>query len=404
MTEQLINAVDDSLVDEAIHAGQHIRARRRKRRAFVSAAASISAAAACFLLLSGQPDTAPTGETPPTAPTAATASATAPTDSAAATAVTDEPHEFGGLPPIEFCLGEIEQNLTACRIWGAFHLSDFFRNPAFTPSAFAIVRVLEAEQFTEELNESLRVVTRQDSKLEILSTVRGGGLPETITIQQHCMGGRTSVSDRPTNLLREGGVYLLPLWYAEYEDIGGMWHNMADLDVLFEVDDRGLIWSHSPYEGFSKYDGRPVEGLIQAITDITGDEDYEIAVSVFGMNVNHSELTEITVQYMAVNTNEWENPYYVYDVVSENGDIIGIITYVEGLFEVGGRYLVLLRDDYDYGHEINSRGEAARINADGTITPLTSDDGWNSFLRFGGRTVGQMRDYAARAKSFYSRY
>jgi hypothetical protein len=62
-------------------------------------------------------------------------------------------------------------------------------------------------------------------------------------------------------MLRVGGVYVLPLvWYDFFEN-GEIAIIYGDLDVLFEVDDKGLIQSHSPHEQLNKYDGQRLETL-----------------------------------------------------------------------------------------------------------------------------------------------
>jgi len=69
-----------------------------------------------------------------------------------------------------------------------------------------------------------------------------------------------------TNLLREGGLYLLPLKH-EYN----RWFVVGDMDVLFEVDDKGIVWSHSGFETFNRYDGMSVESLISELKELFAD-------------------------------------------------------------------------------------------------------------------------------------
>jgi hypothetical protein len=65
-----------------------------------------------------------------------------------------------------------------------------------------------------------------------------------LKIKQSLYGG--CVGDEQTNLLRVGGVYVLPLVRFESDDV---WSVYGDLDALFEVDDKGLIHSHSRLAG-----------------------------------------------------------------------------------------------------------------------------------------------------------
>ena len=64
-----------------------------------------------------------------------------------------------------------------------------------------------------------------------------------------------------TNMLKKGGVYLLPLWHWEND----VYLIYSDLDVLFEIDDYGLVWSHSIYPDFNRFDGKLANVLADAI-------------------------------------------------------------------------------------------------------------------------------------------
>jgi hypothetical protein len=68
--------------------------------------------------------------------------------------------------------------------------------------------------------------------------------------------------DEPNNLLREGGVYLLPL---KFDEFWGAYNVVGDLDVLFEVDDGGKIISHSRFPEFSKYDDKSFSELLDDV-------------------------------------------------------------------------------------------------------------------------------------------
>jgi hypothetical protein len=416
-TARSLNGIDCDLIDQAANIKGNLRIRRRKRAAFASACTGV---AACLILVAGVALLGGDSGGPLTPPpvvvgveetlvSSETSAVTRNTPEAAVPPVGYIP-EFVGLPANDFCLSEIEarSEIAACRIWAAATLSDFFRNPNFIPEAFVLVRVVENDRQNRS-NERWDWI-EQTSTLQVLSSVRTDGVapPEIFTLQQTTSGYRTSVGG-PTALLREGGVYLLPLWLApedwEWEH---RWYSMSDLDVLFEVDDKGLIWSHSPFEGLNKYDGRPASELAQAIVAITEDADFEVATSMFGMSAHHGDLAEITVLSMTAFTNEWDITYYVYDVELMNGDVIAVTAYVEGLFEIGERYLAMLHDDYTvfgFGPYFHSNGDVARVNADRTFTPFRDiDRGWSLFGEFDGYTVEQMVDAAQRSAAFYERY
>ena len=145
----------------------------------------------------------------------------------------------------------------------------------FPPQALAFVRVIKTEQnLIEHEPFSWSGWATQTATVQILSTVWSvEELPQVMSITQSmiehfCLG--------TTNLIREGGVYMLPLSLWESK-----WYVSGDLDVLFEVDDKGLVWSHSEYEGFNRFDGKGWSELAQVITEMTTDEDFNIAMSVF---------------------------------------------------------------------------------------------------------------------------
>ncbi|MDR1328119.1 MAG: hypothetical protein LBK23_00770 [Oscillospiraceae bacterium] len=81
-----------------------------------------------------------------------------------------------------------------------------------------------------------------------------------ILLRQILIGG--CVMNEPNNLLRAGGVYLLPVKLDPYL---GAYRVVGDLDVLFELDDAGKIVSHSRYPELNKYDGEAFSALLDAV-------------------------------------------------------------------------------------------------------------------------------------------
>ena len=71
--------------------------------------------------------------------------------------------------------------------------------------------------------------------------------------------------EEPNNLLRVGGVYVLPLRFNEY---WGAYEVVGDLDVLFELDDTGKMVSHSRWEGLNQYDGMTLPDFIEAMREL----------------------------------------------------------------------------------------------------------------------------------------
>lgn len=91
-----------------------------------------------------------------------------------------------------------------------------------------------------------------------------------ILIRQWLIGGCTM--DEPNNLLREGGVYLLPI---KFNPDCGAYEVVGDLDVLFELSDEGEIVSHSQWEGLNKYDGKSLPELIDDVRALYPVTDVE---------------------------------------------------------------------------------------------------------------------------------
>ena len=124
-------------------------------------------------------------------------------------------------------------------------------------AVFAIVKITSTEQFKAKTNS--RDSYRGDYQIAesvVIYDVIGDEVIQPFKIRQYLYGG--CMCDEPTNLLRAGGVYALPLVKNGNSD---EWTLYGDLDVLFEVDDKGLINSHSHYEQFTKYDGQKLEAL-----------------------------------------------------------------------------------------------------------------------------------------------
>ena len=129
----------------------------------------------------------------------------------------------------------------------ALLMREFDGDMADIKAAVAIVKVSGVESFTDKnaWNSEGQIAT---CTVEYESF--GAELPATVKIRQYLYGGCTN--DDETNLLRVGGAYILPLTNWQNE---GIWTVYADLECLFEIDDNGLIQSHSTFEQFNKYDG-----------------------------------------------------------------------------------------------------------------------------------------------------
>ena len=106
-------------------------------------------------------------------------------------------------------------------------------------------------EYTETIGD--RIQTRQWDDYTISTGNR-------ILIRQTLIGGCTM--DEPNNLLRIGGVYLLPV---KFNSSLGAYEVVGDMDVLFELDADGKIVSHSQFAELNKYDGKAFSELLNAV-------------------------------------------------------------------------------------------------------------------------------------------
>jgi len=300
-------------------------------------------------------------------------------------------------------------------------ISAFFASN--TPD-FVFVRVLQTEQW---INKELFGMVMQTSTVQILSTVWSKEeLPEVLPVIQHSYisadNNRIFTIPENTNLLREGGVYLLPI---EYWDHDKSWYVQGDMFVLFEVDDNGLIWSHSQFEGINRFDGQPAGVVADAFTVIASDPNIYAASTLFGRIARTwGRLVEVTVLGFTDPDTAWGGPasdpnvtwdqsqnrtlLKIDNVLSvgvndnyswfpKDGDEIAVFSY--GKLEQGARFLMLLDPSEDGPYVDNQK--VARINDDGTITALIKE---GAFAEFNGRTVEYMKDQAERAIEWYLKH
>ena len=318
-----------------------------------------------------------------------------------------------GLPVDNFSLADINIGMEMDRPLYS-RLCDFFDNNA--PNMFAFVRVLGTEQWeVKNSDQSAWYQWKQTSSLRVLSVVwsQGSSTPETLSVTQYLYGG---CFGEKTNLLREGGVYLLPLDYWQDMDT---WYVIGDLDVLFEVDDRGRVWTHSQYGDFKRFDGEDTGTLANTIEALTSDKDFSAATTSFGSIARHwGILVETTVISETLNTDQWGYKQYGY-VLSSNSilstatatgsdhewlddDEIHAVSYTPDLLEPGMQYLIFLDSSEDGPFVVETC--VAKINDDGTITAIHSPYGYNTFDEFNGFTPRQMADLAERSKAWHEKH
>jgi len=161
-----------------------------------------------------------------------------------------EPDYWRGLPAEDFILQEqTESNIMADRV-----VFQTLRDLADYTDVFIVIpNIHEAApdgdnmqtaiaEYAETIGDMIQ--TRQWDDYTISTGNR-------ILIRQKLISGCTM--DEPNNLLRIGGVYLLPIKFNPY---WGAYQVVGDLDVLFELDDNGKIITHSRFSELNKYDGK----------------------------------------------------------------------------------------------------------------------------------------------------
>jgi len=251
---------------------------------------------------------------------------------------------------------------------------------------------------------------RQQSTLEVIEWAYDQPLglqgPFTVTVTQPLYHGDVHTCIGEPILLRRGGVYLLPLGCFDWEG-SDYWYAMGDVDVLFEIDDRGLIFSHSSFPEFIAYDGRPWQKLMEDIQAIVRDNPMLVQYPRFARTL-HNEVPLAVIAILDGGTKgsaHLTQRARAEQVLQQGTGRSWQVQLSEGEFALntygheakalpGERYLVFI-----YGNEIEysfQSENAARINADGTIAPLTED--WNVFSELAGMTVEQVRVLMEKSK------
>jgi hypothetical protein len=351
------------------------------------------------------------------------------------------------------------ENFQVSRL-GVSSLLDIFYGPGRGGDDFWAQRPLQAFAFVRVI-ETVQEEDHQTSTVELLRTVwsRERELPDTMTLTQFA---RAIMCCSPYGeLMREGGVFLLPLWYNDGTDDWWHregWYNWTYFDVLFEVDDKGLVWSRSMLAAFNRFDGRHTSLLTNAILGIAnGDVNIgrDIAHSPLGWAADDSVLAivtaastesinlcpdspgrEIWANYHTVRIDEilslptefgwwlnsggwldmllrWRENWQASEQWWHDLEQSSVITAVNSSFtadelETGERYLVFIVPSFsDWNAQYTFFWEsAARINADGTITPIWDTDEFNRsiFDGYEGYRARRLATFAHLANTWHERY
>ncbi|MDR2044055.1 MAG: hypothetical protein LBQ15_06740 [Clostridium sp.] len=179
-----------------------------------------------------------------------------------------DPADWRGLPAGDYVLNEETGGIAADRI--VFTSLQDLAEDADAWILVPAVHEVSAEEnhmqtsvaaYAETIGDVIRTRPWDDYKISTGSR---------ILIRQTLIGGCTM--DEPNNLLREGGVYLLPVKFSA--DLGA-YRIVGDLDVLFELNDDGKIVSHSRFAELSQYDGKALPELLDDVRALYPTSDLE---------------------------------------------------------------------------------------------------------------------------------
>ncbi len=310
-----------------------------------------------------------------------------------------------GLAVDNYKLSDIQTGNLADRM-AASKLCDFFSY--YSPDFFVYAKVIDTVQYEDKSNDYCSL--KQTSSVQVIGELwsNHADVPDTLTIIQSLNGG--CMGDEKTNLLRKDGVYLLPL----IKDVEtGQYYVCYDLDVLWEVDNEGKIWSHSEHEKLNCYDGKDTSVLTNVITQMTSDENFDSAISPLGKMIRNwgdiGVLAEVQVASVETAKDEWENDCWKYSfsefkpLITTNKKNIGAISFTDNSKTLGVGSNSLLMLDYSEDSPYLDNIRVAKINDNGTISPMDSA-GDNIFAAFDGYTVKQIKVEAEKAKLWNEQY
>ncbi len=285
-----------------------------------------------------------------------------------------------GLPVENFSLANVQADAATMDRIAYWDFGAIFERGV---DCFVVVKVDGVD--SEKLNESDSFRT-QISHAVVLQEVYGGedfAEPSHIQIRQAIIQNHFCLGT--TNLLRKDGVYLLPL-----KQEGDTWYILGDMDVLFEVDDTGKVWSHSDFEDFKRHDGKNIESFIEDLQNLFADEEFRLAHSPLAGVLRGWTLADHTITATIIDgTDRYGQPYFVYafsvnEIFSEPnhasstplGKTGSLTVHVDPAHPIvlmeGNRYLVGL-DRYEGGINVNA-GLIVEIGMDGTITAIPAPD------------------------------
>ena len=304
-----------------------------------------------------------------------------------------------GLPVDNFSLANVE---SGGNLMDRMVFSDFASLWRYA-DCFVVVKVYDVKNTKSDDSYSFDT---QKSDLVVLQNIYGECETDTLQIRQAIIKDHFCLGT--TNLLRNEGVYLLPLRQID----GYGFHIVNDMDALFEIDDKGKVWSHSDFEDFNRYDGKNIEDLIEDLQNLFSDENFILVNSSFSNSLRSWTLANIKITSIEQGTTDQygqSNLIYNFDIneiLSEptKGESIShgktgsltILTDETDKFTmiVGNQYLIYL--DYFEDKIYTASSMIAEIGNDDTITAIPSSVGTSVFTLYNGLKTADIKDTISR--------
>lgn len=248
-------------------------------------------------------------------------------------------------------------------------------------ACFAVVRVTDTAVKTAD-GKSI-TAGEQVSTAQVVRSVYKSPDASSIQIENdiYVKGLETGI-DENSNLLRKGGVYVLPL----NKKSDGKYTILGGYVFLFEIDNKGRVFSHSDEAEFKRYDGRNAEILINDLENMCSDEDFLSANSPMGYSLQRFTLAEVTLTGKSekqpdddfVREFGFRYDFVINDIISQPSGKEAVKLKISDTFSAHiklydqskltqqKRYLVFLRQYADGDIHINSYGVAG-IDDESTI-------------------------------------
>jgi hypothetical protein len=308
-----------------------------------------------------------------------------------------DPGEFRGLPAQDFKVSDVMNDSFASRIpfssmFNFFDIDWGLEDRGFVECT-AVVQVTGIEDVFWRANDGIDYKYAEIVDLKVLQNIYGKPISQNIKIVQHTHLNPMLADN--IYLMRVGGIYIIPLGTSSFSLTEKIYYNSGIYDVLFEIDNHGLIYSHSHINDFNRFDGRPYTVLLNELLRMSQDEATMLYVSRFGRAMRSSTLIEVVITEEGRERTNWKS--YRVQVI-QNLSIHDVPENINVQFdkrqhlpvEVGERYLLfveLYQEEFSY-----TSGNGARVLADGTIESFSVSN--NVFADYDGYTTAQIKRMA----------